>query len=74
MDPVNDKKIHSLILSTVEAYQDASTTFPPSQITISASYHARFLRNLVLEDSKLYPSAESERSEESMAVDTRMQG
>ncbi len=74
MDPVNDKQIHALIMSTVEAHQDASSTFPLSQVTISATYHARFLRNLVLEDIKLYASAESERSDDSMAVDTRFQG
>lgn len=72
MAPVNDKQIHTLILSTVAAYQDASTSSPQSQVTISATYHARFLRHLVIEDSKLHdpPDGEDDR----MAVDSRRRG
>jgi hypothetical protein len=72
MAPVNDKQIHTLILSSVAAYQDASTSSPQSQVTISATYHARFLRHLVIEDSKLHDPPD--REDDRMAVDSRRRG
>lgn len=72
MAPVNDKQIHTLILSSVAAYQDASTSSPQSQVTISATYHARFLRHLVIEDSKLHDSLD--RDNDRMVVDLRGRG
>ena len=71
MAPVNDRQIHTLILSTVAAYQDASTSSPQSQVTISATYHARFLRHLVLEDEKLHNPRDRD---DDMAVDPRGRG
>ncbi|KAF9532438.1 fungal-specific transcription factor domain-containing protein [Crepidotus variabilis] len=72
MAPVDDKQIHALILKTVEAYQDASATSPHLHLSISATFHSRFLRNLILEDIKLYKQPEIERSDDSMPVDTRV--
>jgi len=72
MAPVNDKQVHTLILSSVAAYQDASSSSPQSPVTISATYHARFLRHLVVEDSKLYSLPD--RVDDRMAVDSRGRG
>jgi hypothetical protein len=72
MVPVNDKQIHTLILSSVAAYQDASSSSPQSQVTISATYHARFLRHLVIEDGKLHNPPD--RDNDRMAVDLRGRG
>jgi len=43
-------------------------------MSISASFHARFLRNLVIEDINKQRRPEPERTEESMPIDPRLQG
>jgi len=72
MAPVRARQIHTLISSSASAYQDASTASPHSPVTISATYHSRFLRNLVLEDVTIY--GDPEKDDEHMELDPRSSG
>lgn len=72
MAPVNPRQIHTLISSSASAYQDASPSSPHSTVTISATYHSRFLRNLVLEDVRIY--GDPEKDDEHMELDESSSG
>jgi hypothetical protein len=64
-------EIHSLISKTADAYYDASVLSPAST---SAAYHARFLRSLLANDIFKTRRGDSERYENSMPIDPRLQG
>ncbi|KAF9557675.1 hypothetical protein CPC08DRAFT_668433 [Agrocybe pediades] len=67
-------EIHTLISKTADSYQEASST-PHSPVSISASYHARFLRSLVANDIFKAQRGERERYDISnMPIDPRLEG
>ncbi|KAJ7687571.1 fungal-specific transcription factor domain-containing protein [Mycena olivaceomarginata] len=63
-------EIHTLISKTADAYYDASVLSPAAT---SAAYHARFLRSLLANDIFKTRRGESERYENSMPIDPRLQ-
>ena len=67
------EKTHSLITQTADSYQDASAGCH-LPVSISASYHARFLRSLVSNDIFRGQRPERERHENGMPIDPRLQG
>ncbi|KAH9483811.1 Protein priB [Psilocybe cubensis] len=66
-DNLNVAEIHKLISQTADSYQDASLSSP---VSISASYHARFLRSLVAND--IFKTRHVQPSH-SMPIDPRLQ-
>lgn len=58
--------IHALITKTADSYHEASSS-SHSPVSISASYHARFLRALVKNDRERYEN-------NVMPIDPRLQG
>ncbi|KAJ3502028.1 hypothetical protein NLJ89_g9072 [Agrocybe chaxingu] len=66
-------EIHTLISQTADSYHEASSS-SHSPVSISASYHARFLRALVANDIFKARRHERERNDNSMPIDPRLQG
>ena len=63
--------IHQLIIKTADAYQDAAQLSPEST---SCAYHARFLRNLVSNDSSKPRRSEDDHRENGVHLDPRLPG
>ncbi|KDR81356.1 hypothetical protein GALMADRAFT_239209 [Galerina marginata CBS 339.88] len=74
LSPETANEIHTLISKTADSYQEASSS-SHSPVSISASYHARFLRSLVANDIFKARRGERERSDSTnMPIDPRLQG
>ncbi|KAF8876030.1 hypothetical protein CPB84DRAFT_1796158 [Gymnopilus junonius] len=74
LDPDTSNEIYTLISKTADSYQDASSS-SHSQVSLSASYHARFLRSLVANDIFKTRRGERERydCDSNMPIDPRLQ-
>ena len=66
-------EIYTLITQTADSYQEASTS-AHAPVSISASYHARFLRSLVANDVFKAKRSERERQDSGVPIDPRLQG
>lgn len=74
MNSETANEIHTLISKTADSYQEASSS-SHSQVSLSASYHARFLRSLVANDIFKARRGERERYDcsNNMPIDPRLQ-